>query len=235
MQYGNISMVNDIKNTTNPYSMFKFDSGYLTPAQPKQSVISQKPAAMADKTDEFIKESPKSKSNKVIKGALLAFGALSIFAGAIYFLKKRKIPTDNNCKLNFINFEHVKNTVAGQRDKLKNKSLVPKFNPLNLETLSRQSSDSDFEKLYSLFRYEKFGIESDTPIFPDVIFLKGSNTNAQGLGEIIASYFDSKINRVKYPEGKLDEFLQYLSKLADDISQSNKKAQKDMAEYPWIK
>ena len=67
-------MVNDIKNTTNPYSMFKFDSGYLTPAQPKQSVISQKPAAMADKTDEFIKESPKSKSNKVIKGALLAFG-----------------------------------------------------------------------------------------------------------------------------------------------------------------
>lgn len=219
-------MVNDIKNTTNPYSMFKFDSGYLTPAQPKQSVISQKPAAIEDKTDEFIKESPKSKSNKVIKGALLAFGALSIFAGAIYFLKKRKIPADNNCKLNFINFEHVKNTVAGQRDKLKNKSLVPKFNPLNLETLSRQSSDSDFEKLHSLFRYEKFGIESDTPIFPDVIFLKGDNTNAYGLGEIIASCFDSKINRVKYPEGKLDEFLQYLSKLADDISQSNKKAPK---------
>lgn len=220
-------MTNDIKNTTNnPYSMFKFDSAYLTPAQPKQSVISQKPAAIADKTDVFIKETPKSKSNKVIKGGLLAFGALSIFAGAIYFLKKRKIPTDNNCKLNFINFEHVKNTVAGQRDKLKNKSLVPKFNPLNLETLSRQSSDSDFEKLHSLFRYEKFGIESDTPIFPDVIFLKGDNTNTQGLGEIIASYFDSKINRVKYPEGKLDEFLQYLSKLADDISQSNKKAPK---------
>ena len=220
-------MTNDIKNTiNNPYSMFKFDSAYLTPAQSKQSVISQKPAAMADKADEFIKESPKSKSNKVIKGALLAFGALGIFTGAIYFLKKGKIPTDNNCKLNFINFEHVKNTVAGQRDKLKNKSLVPKFNPLNLETLSRQSSDSDFEKLHSLFRYEKFGIESDTPIFPDVIFLKGDNTNTQGLGEIIASYFDSKINRVKYPEGKLDEFLQYLSKLADEISQSSEKAPK---------
>ena len=220
-------MANDIKNTiNNPYSMFKFDSAYLTPVQSKQNVGVQKPAAIADKTDEFIKENPKSKSNKVIKGGLLAFGALSIFAGAIYFLKKRKIPTDNNCKLNFINFEHVKNTVAGQRDKLKNKSLVPKFNPLNLETLSRQSSDSDFEKLHSLFRYEKLGIESDTPIFPDVIFLKGNNTSTQGLGEIIASYFDSKINRVKYPEGKLDEFLQYLSKLADDISQSNKKAPK---------
>lgn len=220
-------MTNDIKNTTNnPYSMFKFDSAYLTPVQSKQSATLQKSPAMVDKTDVFIKETPKSKSNKVIKGGLLAFGALSIFAGAIYFLKKRKIPTDNNCKLNFINFEHVKNTVAGQRDKLKNKSLVPKFNPLNLETLSRQSSDSDFEKLHSLFRYEKFGIESDTPIFPDVIFLKGDNTNTQGLGEIIASYFDSKINRVKYPEGKLDEFLQYLSKLADDISQSNKKAPK---------
>ena len=103
---------------------------------------------------------------------------------------------------------------------------MPKFNPLNLETLSRQGGDSDFEKLYSLFRYEKLGIESDTAIFPDVIFLKGDNTNAQGLGEIIASYFDSKINRVKYPEGKLDEFLQYLSKLADEISQSNKKAPK---------
>ena len=103
---------------------------------------------------------------------------------------------------------------------------MPKFNPLNLETLSRQSSDSDFEKLHSLFRYEKFGIESDTPIFPDVIFLKGDNTNTQGLGEIIASYFDSKINRVKYPEGKLDEFLQYLSKLADEISQSSEKAPK---------
>ena len=112
-------MTNYIKNTTNnPYSMFKFDSAYLTPAQSKQSVISQNPAAMADKADEFIKESPKSKSNKVIKGALLAFGALSIFAGAIYFLKKGKIPTDNNCKLNFINFEHVKNTVAKQSDKL---------------------------------------------------------------------------------------------------------------------
>ena len=58
-------MTNDIKNTTNnPYSMFKFDSAYLTPAQSKQSVISQKPAAMADKADEFIKESPKSKSSK---------------------------------------------------------------------------------------------------------------------------------------------------------------------------
>lgn len=220
-------MTNDIKNTTNnPYSMFKFDSAYLTPVQSKQSATLQKSPAMVDKADEFIKESPKSKSSKVIKGALLAFGALGIFTGAIYFLKKGKIPTDNNCKLNFINFEYVKNTVAGQRDKLKNKSLVPKFNPLNLETLSRQSSDSDFEKLHSLFRYEKFGIESDTPIFPDVIFLKGDNTNTQGLGEIIASYFDSKINRVKYPEGKLDEFLQYLSKLADDISQSNKKAPK---------
>lgn len=220
-------MTNDIKNTTNnPYSMFKFDSAYLTPVQYKQNVGVQKPAAMADKADEFIKESPKSKSDKVIKGALLAFGALGIFTGAIYFLKKGKIPTDNNCKLNFINFEHAKNTVAGQRDKLKNKSLVPKFNPLNLETLSRQSSDSDFEKLHSLFRYEKFGIESDTPIFPDVIFLKGDNTNTQGLGEIIASYFDSKINRVKYPEGKLDEFLQYLSKLADEISQSSEKAPK---------
>ena len=86
-------MTNIIQNkNTNPYSMFKFDSAYLTPAQPKQSVISQKPAAIADKTDVFIKETPKSKSNKVIKGGLLAFGALSIFAGAIYFLKKRKIP-----------------------------------------------------------------------------------------------------------------------------------------------
>lgn len=149
-------MANDIKNTiNNPYSMFKFDSSYLTPVQSKQNVGVQKPAVKADKTDEFIKENQKSKSNKVIKGALLAFGALGIFTGAIYFLKKGKIPTDNNCKLNFINFEHVKNTVAGQRDKLKNKSLVPKFNPLNLETLSRQSSDSDFEKLHSLLRYEK--------------------------------------------------------------------------------
>lgn len=221
-------MANEIKNTTNnPYSMFKFDSSYLTPAYSKQSVTVQKPASIEDKTDVFIKEDPKSKSNnKVIKGALLAFGALSIFAGAIYFLKKGKIPTDNNCKLNFINFEHVKNTVAQQSDKLKHESLVPKFNPLNLETLSRQGNDSDFEKLYSLFRYEKLGIESDTPIFPDVIFLKGSNTNAQGLGEIIASYFDSKINRVRYPEGKLDEFLQYLSKLADEISQSGEKTPK---------
>ena len=220
-------MANEIKNTTNnPYSMFKFDSSYLTPAYSKQSVTVQKPAGMADKTDAFIKENPKNKSNKVIKGALMAFGALSIFAGAIYFLKKGKIPTENNCKLNFINFEHVKNTVAQQSDKLKHESLVPKFNPLNLETLSRQGNDSDFEKLYSLFRYEKLGIESDTPIFPDVIFLKGSNTNAQGLGEIIASYFDSKINRVRYPEGKLDEFLQYLSKLADEISQSGEKTPK---------
>ena len=220
-------MANDIKNTiNNPYSMFKFDSSYLTPVQSKQNVGVQKPAAKADKADEFIKENQKSKSNKVIKGGLLAFGTLGVFTGAIYFLKKGKIPTDNNCKLNFINFEHVKNTAAQQSDKLKNKSLVPKFNPLNLETLSRQGSDSDFEKLHSLFRYEKLGIESDTPIFPDVIFLKGNNTSTQGLGEIIASCFDSKINRVKYPEGKLDEFLQYLSKLADDISQSNKKAPK---------
>ncbi len=220
-------MTNDIKNTTNsPYSMFKFDKSYLTPVQSKQNVSVQKTTTIADKTDVFIKENPKSKSNEVIKGVLLAFGALGIFASAMYFLKKGKIPTENNSKLNFINFEHVKNTVVEQSDKLKNMSLVSTFNPLNLETLSRQSSDSDFEKLYSLFRYEKLGIKSDTPIFPDIIFLKGDNTNAQGLGEIIASYFDSKINRVKYPEGKLDEFLQYLSKLADEISQSSEKAPK---------
>ena len=217
-------MTNIIQNkNTNPYSMFKFDKSYLTPVQSKQNVSVQKTTTIADKTDVFIKENP---SNKVIKGALLTFGALGIFASAIYFLKKRKIPTENNSKLNFIDFEHVKNIVVEQRDKLKNKSIVPTFNPLNLETLSRQSSDSDFEKLHSLFRYEKLGIKSDTPIFPDIIFLKGDNTNTQGLAEIIASYFDSKINRVKYPEGKLDEFLQYLSKLADEISQSSEKSPK---------